>query len=165
MLDSFVPPGPFLPSPRLVSSIESSPVFLVFKCPPSCQPRQFSTSKAVRLCMCCNRGHEIEKVKDNLGTSVRVYADGHECCKGISSHVGVYRASAMSTQSPTPIYLLLQRGTAHTPPRSPRRLVICSSTISSHYRAPGNSQSRRHTARSTPTMGSVSLSSCSRSSP
>lgn len=37
-----------------------------------------------------DRCHQVEEVKDNLGSCFRFDTNGYERCKGIASHVGIY---------------------------------------------------------------------------
>lgn len=81
--------GFLVPCPVLVGRFKTTSSVIMFERPPSSVAGKLPASQTVGLAMSCNGCQEIEKVKDDFGPSVRVYADRYECGERITSKLGI----------------------------------------------------------------------------
>lgn len=65
----------------------------MFKCPPTCHARELSAAKPVHFTMCCNRGKEIEKIENDLGTRLVLDAEWDKSREGIAGQIRIYADS------------------------------------------------------------------------
>ena len=86
-----------LPCPRPVPAFIALASVGMLKSPPASISREFPATQTVGLSVSCKCCHEVEKVKDNLRTSIRVQTQGDKGSKSVSSHLGILERLAVGS--------------------------------------------------------------------